>query len=157
MWPFKKNQVRSLREPKPDDWSLGQGQRDGFPMIVRMANAYTGLAPLPAYDHHVIVSVHLRNPRPNGFPSSEESDELASIEESLRQLLEVGNDALCALVVTNNGLRDFIYYTRDVEGVRQKLEFNMSVFRGFVTEFAIEPARDWEIYRTFASWINKAN
>jgi histidinol phosphatase-like enzyme len=98
--------------------------------------------------------VHVRDPRPNGFPPSDEADDLDAIEASLCGLLETGNDALCALVITNNGLRDFIFYTRGVTGVHEKLENNLSIFKGFVTEFAIEPARDWEIYNTFAGQMN---
>ena len=41
MWPFSKNaSMRPNSAPKPDDWTLGQGERDGFPMIIRLANAY---------------------------------------------------------------------------------------------------------------------
>jgi hypothetical protein len=151
MWPFsKKADIRPNSARKPDDWTLGQGERDGFPMIVRMANAYKDLAPLQGYDHHVIVSVHLRNPRPNGFPSSEEADDLTALELNVCRLLEADNDSLCSLVITNNGLRDFIFYSRNVDAVRKKLEDNPSVLKGFVSEIAIEPARDWEIYRTFS-------
>jgi hypothetical protein len=99
----------------------------------------------------------VRNPRPNGFPPSDEADEIDAIEANLCGLLESGNDALCVLVITNNGLRDFIFYTRDVDGVREKLENNMSIFEGFVAEFAIEPARGWDIYNTFSGWMNPAN
>jgi Family of unknown function (DUF695) len=143
----------SLPEPKPTDWLLAQGERDGFPMIVRMANAYTGLAPVPAYGHHLIVSVRFPHRRPNGLPSSEDADALESIENQLCGLLEMGNESLCVLVITNNGLRDFIFYTRDVEGVQHKLETAGPVFRGFVAELAIEPDEPWEIYQAFSRML----
>jgi hypothetical protein len=125
-------------------------------MIVRMANAYRGLAPLPAYDHRLIVSIHLRNPRPNGLPSSEEGDDLAALEMNICSQLETGNDFLCVLVVTNNGLRDLIFFTRNVEGARQRTESALSAFTGFVVEFWIEPDEGWEIYRHFSRWIRPA-
>ena len=153
MWPFSRKSGESSRIPKPDDWSLGQGERDGFPMIVRMANAYRDLAPIPAYDHHLIISVHLRNPRPNGFPSSEEGDDLTALELNICRLLEADNDSLCVLVITNNGLRDLIFYTRNVEGVKQRAEDASSVFTGFKVEFAIEPDEGWEIYQHFSRWL----
>jgi hypothetical protein len=159
MWPFKrsKDSDPALKVQRPDDWTLGQGERDGFPMIVRIANAYHGLAPLPQYEHHLIVSVRFRKPQSNGFPSSQEGDALESLEQNLYGLLEIDNDALCALVITNNGLRDFIYYTRNVEGTKNKLEHTRSIFKGFQVEFALEPARDWEIYKTFARMLNRPN
>jgi Family of unknown function (DUF695) len=153
MWPFSKKMAESPRLTAPDDWSLAQGERDGFPMIVRMANAYRGLAPLPGYDHHVIISIQLRNPRPNGFPSSEEGDDLQALEENLCRVLETGNDTLCVLVVTNNGLRDLIFYTRNVESVQQRTEEAKSVYSGFEIEFWIEPDEGWDVYRHFSKWI----
>ncbi len=149
MWPFPKGAGKSPRTPKPDDWSLAQGERDGFPMIVRMANAYRDLAPIPAYDHHLIVSVHLRNPRPNGFPSSEEGDDLQALEMNICRLLESENNSLCVLAITNNGLRDLIFYTRNVESVKQRIEDAGAVFRGFEVEFSIGPAEGWRIYLHF--------
>jgi hypothetical protein len=157
MWPFQKAAKTSSKVSKPDDWLLAQGQRDGFPMIVRMANAYTGLAPLPAYDHHVIVSVHLRDPQPNGFPSSEEGDDLQALELGLSQLLEIDNDSLCVLVITNNGLRDFIFYTRKLEGVKQRIEDAKTLFSGFTVEVTIEPDKDWNIYQHFSRWLARAS
>jgi len=156
MWPFLKKSGQSPRSPRPDDWTLSRGERDGFPMIVRIANAYRGLAPVPGYDHHVIVSVHLRNPRPNGFPSSEEADDLKALEINICRLLESGNESLCVLVVTNNGLRDLIFYTRNVESVKQRTEDAKSVFFGFKSEFWIEPDERWEIYQHFCKWLAPA-
>jgi hypothetical protein len=156
MWPFSKKAEAPLRASAPDDWSLAQGQRDGFPMIVRMANAYRDLAPLPGYDHHLIISVHLRNPQPNGFPSSEEGDDLAALEQNLCRLLETGNDSLCVLVVTNNGLRDLIFYTRDIESAKHRTEGTLVAGTGFVIEFCIEPDELWEIYHHFCKWMKPA-
>jgi hypothetical protein len=153
MWPFSKKTDESPRTPKPDDWSLGQGERDGFPMIVRMANAYRDLAPIPAYDHHLIISVHLRNPRSNGFPSSEEGDDLKALELNICRLLEADNDSLCVLAVTNNGLRDLIFYTRNVECAHQRTEDFLATGTGFVVEFLIKPDDGWEIYQHFSRWL----
>ena len=153
MWPFSKKTGESPRAPEPNDWILGQGERDGFPMIVRMADAYRGLAPIPAYDHHLIISVHLRNPRPNGFPSSEEADDLDSLEMSISQLLEIDNESLCVLVITNNGLRDLIFYTRNVESVKQRTEDAVALFAGFIVEFSMEPDKHWTIYQHFSRWL----
>ena len=157
MWPFSKKTAEFRPPVGPDSWSLAQGERDGFPMIVRIANAYRGLAPLPEYNHHLIVSVHLRNPRPNGFPSSEEGDDLQALEENLGRLLETGNDSLSVLVVTNNGLRDFIFYTRNVEGMKQRTEEAVPIFKGFEVELSIEPDAEWRIYQHFANWIKPSD
>lgn len=119
-------------------------------MIVRIANTFLGVAPVPDYDHHLILSIHFRRRLPNGFPSSEEADDLTALELNLFQLLEIGNESPCVLVVTNNGLRDIIFYTRNVDGMRQKLDNSVGLFRRFEVGIAIEPDREWQIYQPFS-------
>jgi hypothetical protein len=143
------------RVPNPADWLLAQGERDGFPMIVRMAAAWTRLAPVPGFDHHVIVSVRYPHPRANGLPSSEDTDVLESIENQLCGLLEADHESHCVLVITNNGLRDFIFYTRAVEGVQRKLETAGRLFQGFPVELVIEPDDQWEIYDAFSRMLGR--
>lgn len=155
MWPFRRDRREPPEEPKRDDWTIGQGQRDGFPMIVRIANAFAGLAPVAGYGHHIIVSVRFRNRMPNGFPSSEESDDLGSLEEKLCGVLEAADESRCVLVVTNNGLRDFIFYTKDAAGAKRKLDENVRVLKGFEVELAIEPDSEWQIYRAFARMLTQ--
>ena len=136
-----------------DHWLLARGERDGFPMIVRMAAAYRGIGALPGYDHHIIVAAKLRSPTPTGFPSIEEGDDLQRFEENLGSAIEVDDDSRCVLVITNQGTRDFIFYTRDPNGVKAKLDAALPGLRGFEFSIAIEPDEGWDIYRTFDAWL----
>lgn len=149
MWPISNKSANQSPPTNPDSWTLGEGQRDGFPMLVRIDNAYSKVAPVPDYDHHVIISVHLRYPRPDGFPSTEEGDDLEALEENLCVQLEAGKESMCVLVVTNNGLRDFIFYTRDTEGAHKRIKTVLTLGTGFIIEIAIEPDADWHIYKHF--------
>lgn len=136
-----------------DKWLLAQGERDGFPMLVRMAAAYRGLGGVFGYDHHVIVGATLRSPSPAGFPSSEESDDLQQFEANLSAALEVESESICVLVITNQGIRDFIFYTRNPDGARAKLDAALPGLKGFRFEVAIEPDQQWDIYRAFDNWL----
>lgn len=136
-----------------DQWLLARGERDGFPMIVRMAAAYRGKGSVSGYDHQVIISTTLRSPTPVGFPSTEEGDDLQRFEESLCAALEGDGESLCVLVITNNGLRDFIFYTRNPHGVKAKMDAALPGLKGFVFQIAVEPDKDWEIYSAFDNWL----
>jgi len=132
-----------------DQWLLARGERDGFPMIVRMAAAYRGMGPLPGYDHHIIVGAKLRAPTSAGFPSTEEGDDLQRFEENLSTALEIDNESQCVLVITNHGIRDFIFYTRDPNGAKGKLDAALPGLKGFEFSIAIEPDEQWGIYQAF--------
>lgn len=135
--------------PNLDEWLLARGERGGFPMIVRMACAYRGMGPLPRYDHHIIVAADLRAPTPAGLPSAEEGDDLQRLEENLCNALETDQESLCVLVITNQGKRDFIFYTRNPDGAKAKLDAVLPGLRTHGFEIAIEPDDQWEIYRAF--------
>lgn len=137
----------------PDQWILARGERDGFPMLVRMAAAYRGLGGIEGYDHHLIVGTNLREPTPDGFPSSAEGDDLEHFELNLCRALEADDESRCVLVITNQGIRDFIFYTRDPLGVKAKIDAALEKLNGFVFNIAIEPDKDWEIYRAFDSCL----
>ena len=136
-----------------DQWLLARGERDGLPMLIRLAAAYRGMGPLHGYDHHIIVSAKLRSPTPAGFPSREEGDDLQRFEEDLCAVLEETNDSLCVLVITNNGLRDFIFYTRNPQGVKAKMDEALPGLKGFELSIAVEPDPEWEIYRAFDNML----
>ena len=160
MWPFKKEQrklsIAKESGPGADRWLLAMGEREGFPMIVRMAEAYLGLAPLPEFNHRILVSVQMRNPRPDGFPSTEEGADLEALEVKLCGMLESGGDTLCALVITNNGVRDFIFQTRNVQRTKEELKRLGEIVRGFRAEIAIEPDPEWSIYGTFERMVGRS-
>ena len=136
-----------------DRWLLARGERDGFPMIVRMAAAYRGMGAIPGYDHHIIIGASLRSPTPAGFPSTEEGDDLQRFEENLCAAIEIDNESLCVLVITNRGIRDFIFYTRDPQGAKARIDSALPGLRGFQCEIAIEPDENWEIYAAFDNWL----
>lgn len=134
---------------KQDQWLLARGERDGFPMIVRMAADYRGMGALPGYDHHIIIGAKLRAPTSTGFPSKEEGEDLQSFEETLCAAIEVDHESLCVLVITNKGIRVFIFYTRNPKGAKEKLDATLVALTGFEFSIAIEPDTGWEIYQAF--------
>jgi hypothetical protein len=136
-----------------DQWLLARGERDGFPMMIRMAVGYRGMGALPGYDHHIIIGANLRTPTPAGYPSAEEGDDLQRFEEALSAAIEVDGESLCVLVITNRGVRDFIFYTRDPHSAKARIDAALPGLAGFEFQIAIEPDRDWEIYQTFDHWL----
>lgn len=137
-----------------DQWLLARGERDGFPMIIRMATGYRGIGALVGYDHHVIVGASLRKPTSLGFPSTEEGVDLQEFEQGLSSALETDRESLCVLVITNNGMRDFIFYTRNPMGAKEKLDAALPALKGFRFSVAIEPDADWEIYQAFDKMLS---
>ena len=153
MWPFSQKAGEPPRTPKPDDWLLARMQRNGFPLNVRMANAYRDLGSVPGYKHKIIIVVPLRDPQPSGLPEDSEFDELKAVEISLCGVLEAENESLCVLAITGCGTRDLIFYTRNPKQARKKIETVKAIITSHKIDVAIQLDRDWELYGFFSKAI----
>ena len=106
----------------PNDWILAKWQRNGYPSVIRMATAYRGMGSVPGYEYRVIVVVELRDPQPSGMPEDSEYEDLKNAELAICGQLEAGNDSLCVLAITGCGTRDLIFYTRNADEARSRIE-----------------------------------
>lgn len=148
-------------KPKPDDWTLARGVRDGYPMVLRIANAYLGLGGVPGYENRIIVGTQLREPTASGLPGKSEGDDLEAFELTLCETLESENESLCVLVITNQGFRDFIFYSRDPKAAEQKLIMAKPRLKSHRFQVSVERDVDWQLYSAFtrgmSSQVSSAN
>jgi hypothetical protein len=138
---------------KPDDWTLATSSRDGYPMFLRIANAYLGLGGVPGYEDRIIVGAQLREPRASGLPGDSEGDDLKAFELTLCKELEQENESLCALVITNQGFRDFIFYSRNANAAERKLLMAKSDLQSHKFQVSVERDADWQLYSVFTRGI----
>jgi len=148
VWPFKK------RAPKVEAdgvWSVVHGQLNGVPMFLRVRqDPRPGLA-RAAYAHRVGFAVPLRAPDSSGLPQGSEFEELARIEDLLVSVLEAAGKSIQVLSITTGGMREFVFYTSDPDGVRAALPALQSRVRSHQLQSYIKPDPDWEVYGHFSS------
>jgi hypothetical protein len=110
-------------------WQVAVGHDDaGLPVHVRWDPVALAVSPVPGFELQLGVTVPLAVGGEDGLPSPAEERRLASVEESLRESLEVDERARLVLVVTTRGVREFVAYAEDddwvagwVEEVRAEL------------------------------------
>jgi hypothetical protein len=134
---------------KADDWLIARMQRNGFPLMVRMATAYRDLGSVPGYEHKIVVVIPIQNPQPSGMPQGDEFDALKSVELSICNMLETENESLCVLAITGCGTRDLIFYTRNPEKAREMIARAQESILSHKIDADIEPDRGWELYGFF--------
>lgn len=132
------------------EWVLASWERAGFPVSIRMATAFWEHGSVPGYDHRVTVGIELRDPNASGQPGPEEWDDLEAAELDVCKSLEAGNESLCVLVITGNGLRDIMFYVRDPEEAKVRVNRLVDVVNTHKLQVAIEPESNWRIYRFFS-------
>jgi hypothetical protein len=145
MWKFGR---REATVP-PEAWTVATGEYDGRPMLLRLNSALKSFAGDRRFPFHVGCTIPFTAPDDRGFPSVEESPELAKIEEGLISAFSANGNAIPAAVITTNGMRELVFYAaahepvvRDYERLRDR----------YVHELQMEVKRDpaWEVYRALS-------
>jgi hypothetical protein len=74
------------------------------------------------YEHQVGIAVPLNNAETTGLPSSAENGQLDEIEDAVCGSLEEGAESLFVVAVTTCGMREFVFYTGEPQGMQQRFE-----------------------------------
>ncbi len=147
MWPFNgKKTLKPEDLPIGEEWRVAEGEHNGNPMIVRMNAAYRRFSGVQGYTHQVGIAMPLVDPEPSGLPSSAENADLDTIEDDLCGLLQSANESIFVAAITTSGMRELVFYTRDPEQVKQKLEQARSSIESHQIQLMIQPDDEWKIY-----------
>jgi hypothetical protein len=147
MWPFDGKKVLKRENlPIGEDWRLAEGTHDGNPMFVRTNAAYRPFKGVQGYAHQVGIAVPLVDPEPSGLPSTIENAELSTIEDNLCGLLQTANESIFVAAITTSGMREFVFYTRDPERVKQRFEEARRRIQNHEIHLMIQPDSEWNIY-----------
>jgi hypothetical protein len=149
MWPFRKKVPKSL--PIHGPWAVGVGETDGSVTIMRLNSGYAKFGNIHGYEHQVGIAIPLRAPEESGLPSPEEDAELAEIEGSLCLALEQDAESLLVAIITTGGMREFVFYTRAPQYVRQRFERFRDGIGSHEIQLMIQPDKDWDVYAQLRS------
>ena len=149
MWRFKRKHPEIPAAGVEQSWSMFQGEHDGKPLIARANVALKRFAGHPKYSHQVGVAVPFRAPDENGFPQSEEASEFMEIEDQICAELEDRNESLFAAVITTGGMREFVFYTSNPQGVELKLKSLNEKIHSHTIQGMIRPDEHWDVFRQF--------
>lgn len=128
-------------------WAVATGAIDSHPAIVSYNADAEKLCGHPDYKHQVGIAVPLNSPDKNGFPSKEEGVELGEIEDQIVSELQAGNESLLVGRLTTDGMREFVLYTSNPEGVKSKLEKLQHDVKSHELQLMIQGDPKWSVCR----------
>jgi hypothetical protein len=137
-------------DPAPDHWALGQGEVDGKPLIVRWDTAARRDCPDATRPIKVTIGLACDRPQPNGLPSPHDLVHFEELEEALFAELPSLADTRPVLVLTTNGMREWIVYACEQEWLQEWAPWFAERFfngRAGTIEAVAEPGWD-----TFQEW-----
>ena len=146
MWPFKRKSPSLARLPIDGPWSIAEGEHSGGIMIVRMNIGYRDYKRVPGYEHQVGIAVPLAKVEANGLPRPTEGAILNEIEEVICNSLEEQAESLFVAVITTDGMREFVFYTREPDRVKERMMELRERIPSHELQLSIQSDRDWRIY-----------
>jgi hypothetical protein len=135
-------------------WSVGQGEFDDRPIIVRANTGAASRAGDSRYRHRLGVALPLREPDEHGFPQPEESAELDAIEVKLVPALTDKGTAVLVLVITTAGMREFVFYTSEPTSVAPTLRRIQKEVGTHEIQHVLAEDPEWDVYNMFSEWTS---
>ncbi len=148
MFSFLKK--KSGENPSKSKWAILSGEENVKPMIVRRNNSAKQLASNSEFNYRVGFAIPLSAPNEVGLPSNEEMKSLNLIEDELSKKLEKDGISIQVLAITTDGMREFVYYTRDSKIAEQVIYNVRSKFSSHEIQFYVEEDKEWSVYKKFA-------
>jgi hypothetical protein len=146
MWPFRKKKLSSDRVPIEGPWSIAEGRNKGQVMFVRSNAGYREFGSVEGYEYQVGIAVPLRKAETTGLPSPAEDALLGEIEDVICGSLEEQAESLLVAVITTSGMREFIFYTREPQRVRERFEQLRNRIKSHEIQLMIRPDSAWRVY-----------
>ncbi len=115
-------------------------------MFVRTNIGYREFRSVPGYEHQVGIAVPLREAEPTGLPGPAEDALLGQIEEIICNSLEEQAESLFVAVITTSGMKEFVFYTRDPQRVRQRFEALRNQIASHEIQLMIQSDKPWRVY-----------
>jgi hypothetical protein len=124
-------------EQYPDTWKIGRSTLDGKPVFIRYRSGIVDAIGHPNYPFQIGIAVPLLNPTTEGLTTEEEAEVLSGVEDSLNLTLGENSEAVEVMVITTNGMREFVFYAsewkpeyfekkvKNVDGKSHQLQFIM--------------------------------
>lgn len=131
-----------------DNWTGYLAQVDGEPASIIVDIGLGGDWLRETYPNMAWVRLAMREPRPDGLPSSEEFDRLSEISDALEGCAVEGTSVFVGRN-SGGGSQDYFFYTRDVPAFAELAQAAMEKFPDYAFETGGRPEPDWSTYFEF--------
>jgi hypothetical protein len=134
-----------------DKWTVAQGEKNGRPLLIRYRNERPQGVEQSAFPF-LLSATWTYQPNEFGLPSAEEMETMDKFEDALVSGLEGSRTAHLMVVLTGNGERDWLWYTR---GEKQAMSQVNQSLKGHArypgVQFSVQSDQAWQAYSQFES------
>lgn len=130
------------------DWAQAEGSAQEKVLFIRRNVTTDALRKPGAYPFRLGVAVPFNRPNEHGLPDVDEARQLDEIEANLVAALSEAK-AVHVLVLTSNGMREFVFYTAAPEAARAIVEKQQAAEPGHRMRYLLSEDPQWSLYQSF--------
>jgi hypothetical protein len=138
-------------------WAMAESGPDEAPWFHRVNVALRDIAGHPEYRHALQVSAPMRGTDATRLPDEEELTALGDLEDALIESLSEDRQSLAAAVLTRDGERRFIFYTRDPDAAAGRVKAVREGLPGRMLEGSLVEDVSWTVYAELVAAVVEAH
>lgn len=132
-----------------DNWTVAQGEDDGKPILLRIRNPAPKFAKKSKFAQMLAIAWPYESPGDHGLPVEEDLAAMTELEELLVAAFEDTKQGFLSVVVTGNGIREWQFYSSDVETAGLVINESLADYDPFPIQISTEHDPEWEAYERF--------
>ncbi|AMM50219.1 hypothetical protein TH61_02185 [Rufibacter sp. DG15C] len=129
-----------------DTWTMAEGESSGTPFFLRFRPHLQDFVNTQQYTKRLIILWNYTSEDDYLFPTPEDADVMADVEEKLIEKLEEEAQTVLAFVYTGQDRREWHWYTTDVAAAQEQLNEALHQFDQLPLELTVEEDADWDQY-----------
>jgi len=142
---------------KHDHWSLVKGADGEAKLLMRFREGLSEATDFSEYPKVLRISWKFVHDGSSGMPSEKDSREMEEFENYLVEALESDFHAALTAVVTENGVREWIFYTSDLSECSRRINQMPQKTIRYPIELVSNDDVDWSYFRnTFQTICSNA-
>lgn len=127
---------------RTDEWSVGEAQLDGQPLIVRSRSMLPSLPDRAIYKHLIVISWQY-SANEFGMPLPGDNERTVQFEAAVEVALERRGVGVQAACITGQGMKEWRYYTYDPEEFMTNLNQALAGHSVYPIELRMFQDPDW--------------
>jgi hypothetical protein len=132
-----------------DHWSVAEAQKNGRPLIIRYRSQRPeGIDPAK-YPYLLSATWGYNSANPAGLPSEQDQALMSQFEDALETGLESSGSAYLMVVLSGNGARDWLWYSRGEDDSMQKVNQALKGHKPYPVQFSVQRDPKWRAYTQF--------
>jgi hypothetical protein len=131
-----------------DQWTVAQAEKNGRPLLIRYRSKRPQGVEASAFPF-LLAATWTYPANEAGLPGPEAIQLMDDFEDALASALEASQTAYLMVILTENGERDWLWYTRgEAEAMRQVNQV-LKGHKRYPVQFSVQQDRGWRAYAQF--------